>query len=166
MHQQTLPQGASAENCAAACTAAGFVISGLEFGQECCEFNKIFSGTVRWVTYQALMAGCDSYMPLAIPAPDSDCNMVCNADKTQLCGAGNRLAVYVDSSAPPLGLQTCLNNAQLQGGNVPQFKFTLEGRYVPAFPGAPVSVPGLLGNSPQPVGANGLHLQVLTVSTI
>uniref|UniRef100_A0A8H7Y1Z5 Uncharacterized protein n=1 Tax=Psilocybe cubensis TaxID=181762 RepID=A0A8H7Y1Z5_PSICU len=88
--------------------------------------------------------------------------MVCNADNTQLCGAGNRLAVYVDSTAPALDLNTCLNNAQLQGGNVPQFKFTLEGRYVPAFPGAPVSVPGLLGNSPVPVGSNGLHLQILT----
>ncbi|KAF9560657.1 WSC-domain-containing protein [Agrocybe pediades] len=89
--QLSVSGGVTAESCTAACKAAGFTLAGLEFGQEC------------W---------CDKYMSLAIPAPDSDCNMVCNADNSELCGAGNRLAVYQDTSAT-LDVQQCLSAAQL-----------------------------------------------------
>ena len=99
------------------------------------------------------------YLPLAILAPDSDCNMVCVANDAELCGAGNRLAVYVDSSQPPLNLETCLNSVQLQSIDPPVFNFDLEGHYIPAFPGAPVSVPGILGNFQESGG-----IQVIVVS--
>jgi len=102
-------------------------------------------------------------MPLAVRTLDTDCNMVCTADYTELCGAGNRLAVYVDSSAPSLDLNTCLNSVQLQATNPPVFNFDLEGHYVPAFPGAAVSVPGILGNFQLPSTPN---IQILVVSIL
>ena len=100
------------------------------------------------------------YLPLAILAPDSDCNMACVANDAELCGAGNRLAVYVDSSQPPLNLETCLNSVQLQAIDPPVFNFDLEGHYIPASPGAPVSVPGILGNFQEPSST----IQILVVS--
>ncbi|PPQ96884.1 hypothetical protein CVT26_005864 [Gymnopilus dilepis] len=97
-------QSVTAESCTAACKAAGYVLAGLEYGQEC------------W---------CDSYMPLAISTPNSDCNMPCTGDATEICGAGNRLAVYQDSTAPPLDVQTCLTNAQLHASGSGRFQFNL-----------------------------------------
>lgn len=70
--------------------------------------------------------------------------MVCNADTTELCGAGNRLAVYVDSSAPAMNSKTCLSSAQLHGVSN---EFELVAAFVPAFPGAPVRDPLPLGNA-------------------
>jgi hypothetical protein len=58
------------------------------------------------------MVGCDTYMALVIPAPDLDCNTPCQADATELCGSGNRLAVYQDTSVSPPDFQTCLTNQQ------------------------------------------------------
>ncbi|KAF8878018.1 WSC domain-containing protein [Gymnopilus junonius] len=136
-HQLSISGGVTVESCTAACKAAGYTLAGLEFAQEC------------W---------CDSYLPLATLSPDSDCNMVCLANSAELCGAGNRLAVYVDTTAPPLDLNTCLNSVQLQAISPPIFNFDLEGRYIPAFPGAPVSVPGLLANWPKQGDSN---LQIL-----
>ncbi|KAF9560056.1 WSC-domain-containing protein [Agrocybe pediades] len=145
IHQLSVPGGVTAESCTAACKAAGFILAGLEFGQEC------------W---------CDIYMPLATPAPESTCNMPCNANPKEICGAGNRLSLYVDTSAPALNLSTCLNGAQLQAGNVPEFNFDLEARFIPAFPGASVNTPVPLGNTavPQASSPNGLHLVVLGVN--
>ncbi|PPR07633.1 hypothetical protein CVT26_001701 [Gymnopilus dilepis] len=128
IHQLSVPGGVTAASCTAACKAAGYTLAGLEYAQEC------------W---------CDSYMPLATVSPDTDCNMPCAADGTALCGAGNRLAVYVDTTAPALDLNTCLNSVQLQSTNPPIFNFDLEGRYIPAFPGAPVSVSAPLANFPK-----------------
>ena len=98
-------------------------------------------------------------MPLAVLTPDTDCDMDCVANNTEICGAGNRLAVYVDTSQPPLDLQTCLNSVQLQSTDPPVFNFDLEGHYIPAFPGAPVSTPGILGNFQESSG-----VQILVVS--
>ncbi|KAF9477666.1 WSC-domain-containing protein [Pholiota conissans] len=91
-HQLTISGGVTAETCTAACKTAGFALAGLEFGQEC------------W---------CDSYMEIVTLTPDTDCNMACNADPTEICGAGNRLAVYQDTTATPPGAQTCLTNSQI-----------------------------------------------------
>ncbi|KAF8890280.1 WSC domain-containing protein [Gymnopilus junonius] len=106
-------QGVSAEICTAACKAAGFILAGLEYGQEC------------W---------CDSYMPLVLPAPDSDCNLACNSDNKELCGAGNRLTVYQDTTAQPLNAQVCLTTTQLHSSNE-AFAFNLQA--VPVTGGAP-----------------------------
>jgi len=62
-------------------------------------------------------------MPLAIAAPDSDCNMVCKGDSSELCGAGNRLAVYQDITAAPPDVGQCLTSTQLHGGS---FRFNLQ----------------------------------------
>jgi hypothetical protein len=51
-------------------------------------------------------------MALVIPAPDLDCNTPCQADATELCGSGNRLAVYQDTSVSAPDFQTCLTNRQ------------------------------------------------------
>jgi hypothetical protein len=63
--------------------------------------------------------GCDNYLPFGDHAPDPECNIPCNANTAELCGAGNRLAVYQDSSAIPISPDTCITgrgffNFQLQ----------------------------------------------------
>ncbi|PPQ90243.1 hypothetical protein CVT25_013002 [Psilocybe cyanescens] len=104
-NQLSVASGVTAETCTTACKAAGYALAGLEFGQEC------------W---------CDSYMPLAVSTPDSDCNMVCNADNTELCGAGNRLAVYQDTSLPNVNFQQCLADSDLHStGGFPFIMFAV-----------------------------------------
>ena len=84
-------------------------------------------------------SGCDSYMALAVLTPDTDCNTPCVANSIEFCGAGNRLAVYVDSSAPPMTLRECLGL-----GN--PFTFDLVAVFVPASAGASVDAPVPLGS--------------------
>ncbi|PPQ71708.1 hypothetical protein CVT26_007625 [Gymnopilus dilepis] len=91
-HEITIAGGATAETCTAACQAAGFPLAGLEFGKEC------------W---------CDSYFLFPTVSPDSECSSICDADNSELCGAGNRLAVYQDTNAV-LDSQQCLNGTQLR----------------------------------------------------
>ncbi|KAF9477668.1 WSC-domain-containing protein [Pholiota conissans] len=88
----TVPGGVSIDGCTAACKAAGYPLAGLEFGQEC------------W---------CDTYMELVNHTPDADCNKPCQADATELCGSGNRLAVYQDTAAALPDPQKCLTNFQI-----------------------------------------------------
>jgi hypothetical protein len=71
------------ESCAANC--AGFSMFGVEYGRECYCGNSFTGGSV--------------------PAPRTDCSFPCPGDGTELCGAGNRLSVYLlnstaSSSAP------------------------------------------------------------------
>jgi len=63
--------------------------------------------------------GCDNYLPYGDLAPDAECNIPCKANTAELCGAGNRLAVYQDSSAIPISPDKCITgrgffNFQLQ----------------------------------------------------
>lgn len=39
--QVSVHKGVTAESCTVACLAAGFVLAGLEFGQECCEYRNV-----------------------------------------------------------------------------------------------------------------------------
>jgi hypothetical protein len=56
-------------------------------------------------------------LPFPALAPDTDCNTVCTGDNTELCGAGNRLAVYVDTSVPDDGMfWSCLTCYELHRG--------------------------------------------------
>ncbi|KDR71967.1 hypothetical protein GALMADRAFT_74419 [Galerina marginata CBS 339.88] len=127
--QLSVAGGVTAESCTAACKASGFQVAGLEFGKEC------------W---------CDSYMTLAVLTSDTDCNVVCAANNAELCGAGNRLAVYVDSSQPPLSLTQCLGLA---------FSFDIVAMFVPASPGAPVP-------APMPMGSVELPAQIEVISKV
>jgi len=78
-------------------------------------------------------------MALAVLTPDTDCDIPCVANTTELCGAGNRLAVYVQTTAPPITPTACLGL-----GN--PFTFDLVAMFVPASLGASVSAPVLLGS--------------------
>ncbi|KDR71472.1 hypothetical protein GALMADRAFT_229455 [Galerina marginata CBS 339.88] len=76
----TIQAGVTIESCTSQCAAAGFNISGLEFGQEC------------WCGNSFALPASNIAVPL------SDCSRACEADTTELCGAGNRLSVYPGSS--------------------------------------------------------------------
>ncbi|EPE35609.1 Heme-dependent peroxidase [Glarea lozoyensis ATCC 20868] len=66
------------DKCAASC--AGYVFWGVEYGGECYCGNTLSPGSN--------------------PAPDSDCNFICPGDKSQYCGAGNRLSLYRLTNPP------------------------------------------------------------------
>jgi len=51
-------------------------------------------------------------MPSGKLFDDGSCNMPCEADMLEHCGAGNRLALYQDSSATPLDPQACILSRQ------------------------------------------------------
>ncbi|KAH9484852.1 WSC domain-containing protein [Psilocybe cubensis] len=82
-----VPGGNSAERCTAICNGHGYGLAGLEYGSEC------------W---------CDNYMPYGQLMSDSDCSFTCPGDNTELCGAGNRMLVYQDSTATPPSPNTCI----------------------------------------------------------
>lgn len=69
------------EMCSAACTASGFQIAGMEYGQECWCGSELASN--------------------AMNVTDSDCNMPCPGNSTEICGSGNRLSVYSNLSTLP-----------------------------------------------------------------
>ena len=92
-------------------------------------------------------------MSIAIPVPDSDCGSVCDGDHTELCGAGNRLAVYQDTSAPPLSLQACLSDSTLHDPNG-ETPFTFVFSMVPA-QGGGTPVPLALIPNGDPFPARG-----------
>ncbi|KAJ6789799.1 hypothetical protein PWT90_02350 [Aphanocladium album] len=83
---RALPNGVgidkkTVKNCVDACKAnvqngnpAPYKYAGLEYGGECWCGNAFSAGSV--------------------PAPASDCNMLCNDNATEYCGAGSRLNVY------------------------------------------------------------------------
>ncbi|KAJ9154856.1 LysM domain-containingprotein [Pleurostoma richardsiae] len=51
-----------------------YSMAGIEYGGEC------YCG--------------DTLQPGSVAAPETDCNMACGGNRTELCGAGNRLSVY------------------------------------------------------------------------
>ncbi|KXJ92952.1 heme peroxidase [Microdochium bolleyi] len=69
--------GMTLESCMKNCT--GYNYWGTEYGSECYCANEI----------------ADSSKEAAI----GDCNMICSGDKSQYCGAGNRLELYTTTSA-------------------------------------------------------------------
>lgn len=62
------------DTCAANCT--GYSYFGVEYGRECYCGNALAAGSV------------------VSPNGDSDCNMPCGGNSTELCGAGSRLTLY------------------------------------------------------------------------
>ncbi|KAJ3215683.1 hypothetical protein HDU67_000151 [Dinochytrium kinnereticum] len=65
--------GYTVTTCQAGCLARGFQIAGMEFGGEC------------W---------CGSSANARVAAPEAGCSMPCTADRSQICGGGNRLSLY------------------------------------------------------------------------
>lgn len=70
----------SSGNCAAHCASKGFAFAGTEYGGECFCGNSIDGGA---------------------KAPDSECNMPCEGDAKQMCGAARRLSLF--GKKPPGG---------------------------------------------------------------
>nr|CEG04248.1 unnamed protein product [Fusarium clavum] len=64
------------QKCIATCIKAGFKIAGLEYAEEC------FCGNVL--------------NNAASKTKESECNMPCAGDSSQMCGAGSRLSLYSD----------------------------------------------------------------------
>jgi hypothetical protein len=68
------------EKCIAICIEEGFTVAGLEYSEECFCGNALNNGAPK--------------------TSESDCNMACAGDATQMCGAGNRLSIYSDGDFP------------------------------------------------------------------
>lgn len=83
-NQVQVPGGAAGmtvAGCTLACGSAGYTLAGLEYAQEC------------W---------CDKYVSSAASkAAITDCNMACNGNASEFCGAGNRLDLYASGSTTP-----------------------------------------------------------------
>ncbi|KAF5007753.1 hypothetical protein FDECE_5925 [Fusarium decemcellulare] len=62
------------QKCIATCIENGFTIAGLEYSEECYCGNALNNAASK--------------------TTESDCNMACAGDKSQMCGAGNRLSLY------------------------------------------------------------------------
>ncbi|KAL5118335.1 hypothetical protein ACEQ8H_003684 [Pleosporales sp. CAS-2024a] len=62
-------------SCATKCAAAGYSIAGMEYSTQCF---------------------CDDYLRMgaSLASSDSECNMACGGDSSQVCGAGNRLSIW------------------------------------------------------------------------
>lgn len=103
-------------------------------------------------------------MPLVIPAPDSDCNAPCQADATELCGSGNRLAVYQDTSVSSPGFQTCLPNQRLVSNNE-NFRFHMQALPLGGSVG-PITNPVLIGTLELAAQAGAPSFFLLSVSLI
>lgn len=59
--------------CITSCGSQGFVYAGLEYGRECYCGNLIEGGTI---------------------ADDSECNIPCAGDNSEICGGSNRLTIF------------------------------------------------------------------------
>jgi hypothetical protein len=70
------PAAMTPQVCTAACQAAGYVLSGVEYSAECYCDNTLHNG--------------------GGPAPDGNtgCNMACNGNAAETCGGANRLDLY------------------------------------------------------------------------
>lgn len=89
-----IPDGVTIESCTAVCAANGFNITGLEFGQECCEF--LFDHPYTSNAQPTSFIGCgSSFLVDGTEAPLGECSRACEADHSELCGASSRLSVYV-----------------------------------------------------------------------
>ena len=104
-------------------------------------------------------------MPLVIPAPDSDCNTPCQADATELCGSGNRLAVYQDTGVSPPGFQTCLPNPRIVGTGLSGFRFHMQAVPLSGSVG-PLTHPALIASLELAAQAGAPSFFLLSVSLI
>lgn len=88
------PAAMTVELCQAACQAAGYVLAGVEYAQECYCDNTFKNG--------------------GGPAPDGNalCDMACNGNPAETCGGPDRLDAYqFNSSGDPTGTTTQSSDA-------------------------------------------------------
>ncbi|KAB5591986.1 fungistatic metabolite [Ceratobasidium theobromae] len=71
--------------CVSTCVSHGFSIAGVEFGSECYCGNSFVGQSSGGGTV----------------APESECNMPCAGDSSQICGAGWRLSAYGSTTTTP-----------------------------------------------------------------
>lgn len=74
--QQPDSQKMTVESCIAQCSSLGYHIAGLQYSSQCF---------------------CDNYIhnsPSLVP--DSQCNMACAGNSSEMCGAGNRNSIYTN----------------------------------------------------------------------
>jgi hypothetical protein len=79
------------ESCAAYCE--GYTYFGAEYGRECKRHRTPTPCMMIWLTSETGYCG-NSLNAGSVPAPDSECNMLCAGDALEYCGAGNRLELY------------------------------------------------------------------------
>jgi hypothetical protein len=63
------------EECASYCISFGYLYFDVECGGECYRSNVLQAGSV--------------------PAPQSDCDMACNGNASEICGGPTRLSLYM-----------------------------------------------------------------------
>ena len=61
------------KSCKKACFKKGYKYAGLQYSKECY---------------------CGNNVPKKVASQQSECNMDCSGDKSQMCGGGNRMNVY------------------------------------------------------------------------
>jgi hypothetical protein len=81
--QLIIPNNNSATTCLSQCSAYGYMVGGMEYGEEC------YCGDLDDLTNGG-----------AVAAPESDCNMVCPGNNAAICGAGNRISLYKWTGTP------------------------------------------------------------------
>ena len=76
-----LPDNSSltVESCVGNCYTQGFSIAAMEYSTQCFCGNAIYAGG-------------------ALASSDTDCNMPCGGNAKEICGAGNRLSTYSNST--------------------------------------------------------------------
>lgn len=69
------------ENCVTSCGGAGYTLAGMEYAGECY---------------------CDNYVAKSASNTTlTQCNMPCNGNSSEFCGAGNRMNIYGKGSTTP-----------------------------------------------------------------
>ena len=76
-----LPDNSSltVETCVGSCYSQGFSIAAMEYSVQCFCGNAIYAGGT-------------------LASSDTDCNMPCGGNSKEICGAGNRLSTYSNST--------------------------------------------------------------------
>ena len=91
------------ESCVNACYQLGYDVSGMEYSVQCFCGNAIYNGGT-------------------LASSNSDCNMACGGNASEMCGAGNRLSVYSN------GTVTTYSPAAVQTSGLPG-SWTYDGCY-------------------------------------
>jgi glucan endo-1,3-alpha-glucosidase len=104
-HYITVPGGQGAttiEACQSACFALGYSYAGIEYANECCEFLLLPLIISQRLTNLIV---CDNSIRNGGPAPDGNtqCNMACAGDNTEICGGNLRVDVYQYTSISTAG---------------------------------------------------------------
>lgn len=88
------------ESCINFCSTGSnaYVYAGVEYAQECCTCYVILKCIRSYMSY----TDCGNYFSSgATNVSSSDCNMPCDGNSAEYCGAGNRLDIYWSGAQPP-----------------------------------------------------------------